>query len=44
MIQYTLPGAKAMSKEINNVAVVGLGFGAEFIPLWQKHPHAKWPW
>jgi predicted dehydrogenase len=28
-----------MSKKIN-VAVVGLGFGAEFIPLWQKHPHA----
>ena len=23
-----------------SVAVVGLGFGAEFIPLWQKHPHA----
>src|SRR5690349_929208 len=23
-----------------NVAIVGLGFGAEFIPLWQKHPHA----
>ena len=22
------------------VAIVGLGFGAEFIPLWQKHPHA----
>ena len=22
-----------------NVAIVGLGFGAEFIPLWQKHPH-----
>ena len=22
-----------------NVAVAGLGFGAEFIPLWQKHPH-----
>ena len=22
-----------------DVAVVGLGFGAEFIPLWQKHPH-----
>jgi predicted dehydrogenase len=21
-----------------NVAIVGLGFGAEFIPLWQKHP------
>src|SRR4029434_1685023 len=28
-----------MSKKIN-VAIVGLGFGAEFIPLWQKHPHA----
>ena len=28
-----------MSKK-NNVAIVGLGFGAEFIPLWQKHPHA----
>ena len=24
-----------------NVAVVGLGFGAEFIPLWQKHPHTE---
>ena len=24
-----------------NVAVVGLGFGAEFIPLWQKHPHTR---
>ena len=24
-----------------NVAVVGLGFGAEFIPLWQKHPHTN---
>jgi len=21
-----------------NIAVVGLGFGAEFIPIWQKHP------
>src|SRR3954466_10594233 len=31
--------AKSMSKKIN-VAIVGLGFGAEFIPLWQKHPHA----
>ena len=29
-----------MSKTIN-VAVVGLGFGAEFIPLWQKHPHTN---
>src|SRR5450432_3930936 len=26
-----------MTKKLN-IAVVGLGFGAEFIPLWQKHP------
>lgn len=24
-----------------NVAIVGLGFGAEFIPLYQKHPNAE---
>jgi hypothetical protein len=24
-----------------NVAVVGLGFGAEFVPLWQRHPHTR---
>lgn len=24
-----------------NVAIVGLGFGAEFIPLWQRHPHTR---
>jgi predicted dehydrogenase len=29
-----------MSKKIN-IAVVGLGFGAEFIPIWQKHPHTN---
>ena len=23
-----------------NVAIVGLGFGAEFIPIYQKHPNA----
>ncbi len=23
------------------VAVVGLGFGAEFIPIWQRHPRAR---
>ena len=28
-----------MSAKKLNVAIVGLGFGAEFIPLWQKHPH-----
>ncbi|GAA4447635.1 Gfo/Idh/MocA family oxidoreductase [Ravibacter arvi] len=29
-----------MSKKIN-VAIVGLGFGAEFIPIYQKHPQAN---
>ncbi len=24
-----------------NIAVVGLGFGAEFIPIWQKHPYTN---
>jgi predicted dehydrogenase len=24
-----------------NVAIVGLGFGAEFIPIYQQHPHAN---
>lgn len=24
-----------------NVAIVGLGFGAEFIPIYQKHPHVN---
>ena len=24
-----------------NIAIVGLGFGAEFIPIYQKHPHAN---
>src|SRR6476646_10083408 len=34
------PDAHSMSAKKLNVAIVGLGFGAEFIPLWQKHPHA----
>lgn len=29
-----------MSKKIN-VAIIGLGFGAEFIPIYQQHPHAN---
>ena len=29
-----------MSKKIN-VAIVGLGFGAEFIPIYQRHPQAN---
>ncbi len=24
-----------------NIAIVGLGFGAEFIPIYQRHPHAN---
>jgi predicted dehydrogenase len=30
-----------MSGKSINIAVVGLGFGAEFIPIWQKHPHTS---
>lgn len=29
-----------MSRKIR-VAIVGLGFGAEFIPIYQRHPHAE---
>ncbi len=29
-----------MSKQKINIAIVGLGFGAEFIPIYQRHPHA----
>ena len=28
-----------MSRKLN-IAIVGLGFGAEFIPIYQRHPHA----
>jgi predicted dehydrogenase len=31
--------AKAADKKVN-VAIIGLGFGAEFIPIYQNHPHA----
>lgn len=31
---------RRMEKKIN-VAIVGLGFGAEFIPIYQKHPEAN---
>ena len=30
-----------MSKKPINVAIVGLGFGAEFIPIYQRHPDAN---
>ena len=29
-----------MSDKVN-VALVGLGFGAEFIPIYEKHPNAN---
>ena len=29
-----------MADQKVNVAIIGLGFGAEFIPLYQAHPHA----
>ncbi len=30
-----------MGREKVNVAIVGLGFGAEFIPIYQQHPQAE---
>ncbi|HEX7447391.1 MAG TPA: Gfo/Idh/MocA family oxidoreductase, partial [Pirellulales bacterium] len=30
-----------MKKDKVNVAIVGLGFGAEFIPIYQRHPQAN---
>ncbi|MGA1545295.1 MAG: gfo/Idh/MocA family oxidoreductase, partial [Saprospiraceae bacterium] len=24
-----------------NIAIIGLGFGAEFIPIYQRHPNAN---
>jgi predicted dehydrogenase len=30
-----------MSNKKVNVAIIGLGFGAEFIPIYQKHPNAN---
>lgn len=31
---------KSMTKKVK-VAMIGLGFGAEFIPIYQRHPHAE---
>jgi predicted dehydrogenase len=33
-------GRTGMKKQKINVAIVGLGFGSEFIPIYQRHPHA----
>ena len=30
-----------MTRQRINVAIIGLGFGAEFIPIYQKHPRAN---
>ncbi|HTF20046.1 MAG TPA: Gfo/Idh/MocA family oxidoreductase [Chryseolinea sp.] len=30
-----------MSNKVINVAIIGLGFGAEFIPIYKKHPDAN---
>ena len=30
-----------MSQKKFNIAIVGLGFGAEFIPIYQAHPNAE---
>jgi hypothetical protein len=43
--RFSFPGTAAFShmskKDRINVAIVGLGFGAEFIPIYQRHPHAN---
>jgi predicted dehydrogenase len=33
-------GDSTVAKQKPNVAIIGLGFGAEFIPIYQKHPNA----
>ncbi|MDB6035454.1 MAG: oxidoreductase [Verrucomicrobiales bacterium] len=30
-----------MTKDKINIAIIGLGFGAEFIPIYQRHPNAN---
>ena len=30
-----------MSNKQINIAIVGLGFGAEFIPIYQKYPNVN---
>jgi predicted dehydrogenase len=33
--------SKVMNEKKLNVAIIGLGFGAEFIPIYQRHPQAN---
>jgi predicted dehydrogenase len=43
VVQKQKPTSKNNIMENNkiNVAIVGLGFGAEFIPIYQRHPYAN---
>ena len=38
-IQEAKDYIEVMGKDVFNVAVVGLGFGAEFLPIHQAHPN-----
>lgn len=37
----TSPHSTHLPSQTVNVAMVGLGFGSEFIPIYQQHPHAR---
>lgn len=37
---FPRPDVRAMSSDKVRIAIVGLGFGAEFIPIYQRHPNA----
>ena len=37
---YPAKGEGRISKKLN-IAIVGMGFGAEFIPIYQRHPHTN---
>jgi predicted dehydrogenase len=39
-IRHFIHGEAPMPDRTLNVAIVGLGFGAEFIPIYQRHPQA----
>src|SRR5258708_2979008 len=38
---FQLPEVPSMNSKQVNVAMIGLGFGAEFIPIYQAHPNAN---
>jgi predicted dehydrogenase len=40
-LDLTRPRDDRREKHGLGVAIVGLGFGAEFIPIWQRHPRAR---